>query len=289
MLPTRIGWAIWALVPVAVVAYHYGPGQVAYRRDCAASLERQAAAAESAATEAQQAAYAQHLAAIEARRAALLAQEPSAESSALAAGAAEEKAYADAAKAWKVAADRYGEVHTALGETSPELDRSVRCARARALVRSGEIWTGIGELEGLLEELDTNGQGGTPVARGSREELATAYYYGARLLRLSGMPAQEWQVESGKARQQFRYLAENAREKGAEEASVAYQRNLELVLNLEQSSLVEIQGKPLPKDSPRTSNNANRPCSNCKKKGPKPPQKKDGRGAGGAEEIRDGW
>ncbi|NDG63565.1 MAG: hypothetical protein EBY29_08895, partial [Planctomycetes bacterium] len=66
-----------------------------------------------------------------------------------------------------------------------------------------------------------------------------------------------------------------------------YQRNLELVLNLEQSSLVDLQGKPLPKDSPRAGKPGNRP-GNKPGKSKKPPRE-DGRGAGGAEEIRDGW
>ena len=40
-------------------------------------------------------------------------------------------------------------------------------------------------------------------------ELATAYYYGARLMRLAGKPADEWREVAGRARQNFRYLAED--------------------------------------------------------------------------------
>lgn len=289
MKMSRIGWACWALAPVAAMAYHFGPGQTAYVQDRAAKLQSAALLAERAATDAQDAAYDKHLAGIEARRVAFLSQNPQDEASAMLATKAEDAAYTAAASKWKEAADTLVRVEDTLKQAAPIETRKVRWAKARASVRAGEIWTGISDLEMLIDEIEQDSTGDQSLLTSCREELATAYYYGARLLRLSGMPAQEWMIESGKARQHFRYLAENAKETGeSTDVSANYQKNLELVLNLEQSTLVELQGKALPKDSPKSCCESNR-NSNCKKKGKRPPQKKDGRGAGGAEEITDGW
>jgi hypothetical protein len=299
----RIGWAIWALIPVGVVAYHFGPGQQAAVLDRAASLQHDAITAEAAAKSAQDAAYQAHLMAIDARRAAFLAQSPSADEAAKQATSAEQAAYAKAAETWAGAADAFTRMETLLTEAetkaaaggaslgSSDLNDElleVRLAKSRALVRSGDVWGGISELETVLENVEENPDLESTELR-TREELGTAYYFGARLLRLSGKPAEEWRIESGQARQQFRYLAERARAEGsASEAADLHQKNLELVLNLEQLDLNDLKAKPLPKNSPCQGKEGNRPCNNPKKS-KRPPQKKDGRGAGGAGEIPWGW
>jgi len=283
MMIPRIFWGIWALVPVAAITYHFGPGQSAYVLDKAARLQNQASATQTEAQHAQDAAYATHLVAIEARRLAFIEPTTANQRNASQATATEESMYAVAAKHWKQTAERFQDVLATLGDASPNDAREMRWAKARASVRAGEIWTGIDDLESLIGQLDDHSANDQPLERAAREELATAYYYGARLLRLSGMPPQEWRVESGKARQHFRYLAENSGGQSAQN----FQRNLELVLNLEQTTLSDLQGKPLPKESPRVGNTSNRK-GNRPGKSPRPPRQ-DGRGAGGAEEILDGW
>ncbi len=308
MILSRLGWACWALVPVVAVAYHFGPGQIAAKRDQAARLQSDAIDAERIAEEAQRLAYEQHLAAIDARRAAFLSKSPADEAKALEATQREDAAYARAAEAWREVAGRIEAVTTVFGTTDTPESLQLRLAHGRALVRSGEVWSGIESLESLLTQVDgsaANDATGAPSGRGAeelstrtREELATAYYYGARLLRLNGMPAQEWMVESGKARQHFRLLAEGSRGSGAaadgtgdaaSERAEAHQRNLELVLNLEQSSLAELQAKPIPRESPSKCQ-GNRPSNNPGRKSQRPPQdKRDARGAGGAGAVPPGW
>ena len=67
---------------------------------------------------------------------------------------------------------------------------------------------------------------------------------------------------------------------------VDLQRNVELVLNLEQSSLEELQAKPRPKYEPPGNREGNRPGRG---KSPRPPRKGDDRGAGAAGDIGPGW
>ena len=114
-----------------------------------------------------------------------------------------------------------------------------------------------------------------------REELAAAQYIGARLLREEGRAPEIWKPVANSARQQYRYLAERdlkmssqgnsmevettgseirqtAVERGSVESGDSgvlsrverIQRNLEQVLNLEQSSSEQLEGVPLPRQAP---------------------------------------
>jgi hypothetical protein len=303
---SRLTWGAWATIPVLALAFHYGPGQAYFQRDRAASMVASAEELETEAARLHAAAYEKHLAALQARRTAMLAQTPENDRAMKAATVAETQAVAEAASAWRLVAGTMGEVIEVVGEASPKTVRALRWSRARALVRSGELWTGIGELEDLLTEIPGTAEhaesdivlasdGGANVdepadpafERAVRQEVGAAYYYAARLMRLSGKPAEEWRVESGKARQHFRYLAESAREQGLpEDEALSHERNVELVLDLEQSGQFELEGKPLPKDSPSNCM-GNRPGKKPGRKGPKP--RPDARGAGGAEAVREGW
>ncbi|MFT3686870.1 MAG: hypothetical protein QM783_18440 [Phycisphaerales bacterium] len=139
----------------------------------------------------------------------------------------------------------------------------------------------------MLDSLADAGQSTGPLADQARDEAATGYYYGARLLRASGKPASEWREVSGQARQNFRYLAETA---GSDDAKAAdRQKNLELVLNLEQSSSEDLQAKPLPKYSPRKGAEGLRPGDRAGKTKRPPRKKSDARGAGGTGDIEGGW
>jgi hypothetical protein len=258
--------------------------------DRAARLQATAHDAESLASTAQTQAYEKHLASIAARKKALASGVGEDQASAIAAAADEDATYRAAAEAWKRTADAYQQVETLLAGASPATVERVRWSKSRAMIRSGEIGKGVDELESLLDAFAEEGRGESEIARMTREELATAYYYGARLMRLGGSPAEEWRAVSDKSRQHFRYLAEASRTDGKANESVQnHERNLELVLNLEQSSLVDIQGKALPKDSPRAGRDGLLKGKRKGKTNRPPRQRDDARGAGGAGDLGDGW
>lgn len=290
MILRKIAWSVWALLPVAALAYHFGPGQRSYIEDRAGDLLIQAGKLDAAAETAQEAAYQAHLAALKARRAGLDLKTPEATAAAKAAADAEDEGYAQAASAWNSAAEKLREAQEMLTTAGSEKAQTVRIARARALVRAGNIAEGVGDLEQMLDTLADAGQGTSPLADQAREEAATGYYYGARLLRAIGKPANEWREVSGMARQNFRYLAETSGDATiADPKAAERQKNLELVLNLEQSSSEDIQGKPLPKYSPRRGGEGLREGKNPGKTKRPPRRKGDARGAGGTGEIEGGW
>ncbi|MCH2162639.1 MAG: hypothetical protein MK085_12305 [Phycisphaerales bacterium] len=283
-----IGWVVWALVPVVVLAYHYGPGQHHDRRDAAVKRHLEAIDLETRASVIQAEAYEAHLAVMSSRMATFLPGNEDSGQELESAIAREQEAYARAADQWELVADAYKDVEELLEEDDVVQPR-IRWAKARALVRSGDIWGGAGELEDLLHELDQTDSEGSQLARATREELASAHYFGARLLRLGGEPAMEWRAESAKARQHFRLLAESASSRGERMDVVrGFEDNVERVLDLEQLDLSDIQGMPLPRDSPRGTR-GNRPGNGRPGITQRPPSQRDGRGAGGAGDIGSGW
>jgi hypothetical protein len=287
MILKRAAWSVWALLPVAALAYHFGPGQRAYTEDRAGDLLAQARALDTAAESAQDDAYKAHLAALKARNVAITNNSSENAAAAKTAADAEDAAYTRAAEAWTATADKLKEAHDLLTTSGSEKASTVRIARDRALIRSGAIGDGVNDLEVMLDSLSDAGQSTTPLADQARDEAATGYYYGARLLRASGKPASEWREVSGQARQNFRYLAEAA---GPDDTKAAdRQKNLELVLNLEQSSSEDLQAKPLPKYSPRKGGEGLRPGDRQGKTKRPPRKKSDARGAGGTGDIEGGW
>jgi hypothetical protein len=220
------------------------------------------------------------MASLEARRATLVHDNAETRLALQRATEAETRAFEASNAAWRLVADTCARIEETAQGASPETIRKIRWSRARALVRAGDIWAGIGELESILADASDR-EGG--LVRATREQLGAAYYYGARLMRLAGEPDSEWLIETGKARQHFRYLAERA---DSQHAARDHQRNVELVLNLEQEGRFALEGKPLPKDSPSRCNGT-RP--NAGRKNKRPPNNRDSRGAGGAEDIYTGW
>jgi len=182
---TRILWALWAVLPVIGFAWHFGPGQVELRRDEAARALVEARAAEQVAKDAQRVAHEAQLERLAADKVAFLADpEDQATRLAEAARRKEDEAYAVAADKWKRTADAYQVVEELLGERKEGL--VVRWAKARALVRAGEIWNGIDEFRSIVAVAEYPESSDPRLALAAREELAVANYYGARLLREEG-------------------------------------------------------------------------------------------------------
>lgn len=292
---SRAGWTLWALVPVAVIAFHFGPGQELSAREVAASRFRAASDLEQLALASQSAAYELHLEAIEARRVAfmdrveLMDDSEEATSDELAQALENERqAYEHAAERWAEAANAYQQVEDQLGDTDQETIARIQWSKARAQVRSGAIWDGAAELEELVD-IGSEDPTLASLGRAAREELAVAHYFGARLLRAAGEPAKTWRAEAIKARQHFRYLAESASQDGASKEVVrALEDNVERTIELEQMDKSELEGRPLPRESPRGMR-GRRPGQGRPGITQRPPNRPDGRGAGGAGPIGPGW
>lgn len=251
-----LGWIFWAVLPVIGLAIHYGPGQVWMAFDDAAQIASQASAAQETADAAQAAAYAAHLKTFEAQKQLFLQGQDLGQPADGAAAArlealrtAEEEAYAVAARAWGRVANQYQEAAERIDGT--RTSDTMHWASARAKVRAGEVFNGVQDLQQLLRVYQEQDEGDSPMAEAIREELAAAQYVGARLLREEGRPSSVWRDVSGAARRHYRYLAERHRGGANHDVAQQMQRNLEQVLNLEQSDRSQLDGMPLPRQSPR--------------------------------------
>lgn len=285
-----IGWSVWAVLPVLALAFHFGPGQAYLNRDLATAQLKIANLLEAEAKRLQNDAYVAQFETLAAREQLVEQDNETLREETNRLLEAEQKAYALASDAWKLAAERYEQVESLLAE-APEANQ-VRLLRGRALVRAGEVFNGIEELQATLvaaRESPASGSAKTSeLIDATREELAAAHYYGARLLREEGRSAGVWRNVSETSRQQFRFLAEQSADAKQEETARSLQRNLERVLDLEQQDRAELVGRPIPKDSPR----ARRPGDGEPAKRPgngRRPGDRPGNGAAGMMEMGDGW
>ena len=106
---------------------------------------------------------------------------------------------------------------------------------------------------------------------------------------MAGEPARVWRAEALKARQHFRLLAETAAATGADADVVrGLEDNVERTIDLEQMDKSELEGRAMPRESPRGTR-GRRPGQGREGITNRPPTQRDGRGAGGAGPVGPGW
>lgn len=215
----------WLMVPVAVGAYHYGPGQERLRLD----------------------------------------------------GAADELARAQARAAqenWSAAADSYEKALALLPPDHAAEARRIRLERDKAWLNDRKLPEAAADLKALAEEIQADKGADPALLADARDALANAQYYLTWLMRLEGLPREEWEPEIDGARQTYKLLAEQATD---EAAAVRHQEDLESAIRLARMEPGDLQGLAIPKQ-----------CQGCKSgqckskkpgKSPKTGPVKDARGA----------
>jgi hypothetical protein len=209
---------LWLLIPVALGAYHFGPGQDRLRADrAAAAVER-------------------------AQTATKLARETATKEG----DEAARPIWADAEAAWSQALDL-------LPPGSGAEQRALRLERAKAQMYISKLPDAEHELESLVEEISADPKADKAEMRATREALANAQYYTTWLMRLEGAPREEWEPKIEASRQNYKLIAEDAALKSdasaggdVQVASVRAAENLEAAIRLERMSLSDLQGVPLP-------------------------------------------
>ncbi len=215
----------WLMVPVAVGAYHYGPGQERLKADDA-GVALQAATAQ-----------------------------------------AESERWAEAVTAYDRALGALPAGHEAEA-------RAIRLERAKAQMFAGQLPEARFELAALVDEAQADPKADPALLAGARESLANSQYYMTWLMRLEGLPREEWEPEIDASRQGYRLLAERAAAQGDDEAADRLGEDLESAIRLARMEPGDLQGMALPKQ-----------CQGCKSgqcKGKKPVRK-----PGGGEKVKD--
>lgn len=206
----------------------------------------------------------------------------------------------EAQERWEEAAAAYDQALVLMKASGAgvgtELERDermrVEIAAARAQMYAGDFVPGQERLEQLLEKTAEKPVG-AEVEELLRTEVARAGYYAAWGMRLEGAGEEEWLAESGKARAQYRLLAERA-ESEAETTERTHHEDLEAVVRFERMTLDELKAMAPPKQCQNCKNGM---CNSKRKQkqsqSPKSGQPKDAREkinqAGSSERSGKGW
>lgn len=161
----------------------------------------------------------------------------------------------------------YTEALGRLPEERSEDAVSIRLALAKVQMDSGELPEARLALESLVSSLEETPISNTQLVDESRSTLAQSQYLLTWLMRLEGQPAEAWEPEIEAARQNYRFLAQEAQRAGNEEAFARHQHDLEASIRLARMELSELQGLKIPSQCKNC-------CSQCKKPGKKPAKKK---------------
>jgi hypothetical protein len=183
-----------------------------------------------------------------------------------------------AAQKWAKAEEKYAEALKRLPSGKVDEGRRIRLELARAQMQGSELPAAHRGLKGLCEELQDDKAVAPELLADARSTLAQSQYYMTWLMRLEGLPREEWEPEIEASRQNYRLLAEGAETAGDAEGQKKHQEDLESAVRLARMDLSELQGLPLPSQCKCKC------CGSCKSKRPgkgqKPASKpQDARGA----------
>ena len=151
-----------------------------------------------------------------------------------------------AKKQWKDAVSAYEAALAVLPKGHDEVRQSVRLERAKAMMFCSELPAANSELLMLVDELQQKEDSDQKVLNGARAALANSQYYKTWLMRLEGLPRNEWEPEIDAARQTFKMLASNSVANGDEQNAKRHQEDLESAIRLARMDLSDLQGLPLP-------------------------------------------
>lgn len=147
---------------------------------------------------------------------------------------------------WTEAVERYDEVLAELPSESVDAGRHARIERAKARMLSAQLPAAHTDLQDLVEEMLADGNADPDLLDRAREALASSQYYMTWLMRLEGLPREEWEPEIEAARQTYRLLAERAEARGDSAAGAKAEEDLESAIRLARMELTDLQGLPLP-------------------------------------------
>ncbi len=147
---------------------------------------------------------------------------------------------------WDEALTLYSDALARLPAEEISTARRIRLARAKVQMNASELPQARADLASLVDELAEDKQADPKLLASAREALANAKFYMTWLMRLEGVPRDEWEGEIESARELYRFLAEDAEKSGADEVVKRHRESLEAAVRLARMELKELQGLPLP-------------------------------------------
>lgn len=147
---------------------------------------------------------------------------------------------------WTDAVDMFNTVLADLPEDKIAESRSVILEKAKCQMMAAKLPEARETLEGLLDDVRSDSTSDKKFKTEVQSALANSQYYMTWLMRLEGVPEEEWKPEIEAARQHYTQLTIDAKELGDEELLSRSAEDLESSVRLARMDLSELQGLPLP-------------------------------------------
>lgn len=147
---------------------------------------------------------------------------------------------------WPEAVAKYENALALLPKGHDDVRQKVRLERAKAMMFCSELPAANSELVMLVDELQQTSTSDQQTLTEARGALANSQYYQTWLMRLEGLPREEWEPQIDAARQTYKMLASTATSAGDAQNAKRYTEDLESVIKLARMDLTDLQGLPLP-------------------------------------------
>ncbi len=151
-----------------------------------------------------------------------------------------------ASATWARAEEEYEQALRLLPSCYVTETRRLRLERAKAQMLAKKLPQAHKDLQGLVDELKADKDADPKMLAQARLALANSQYYMTWLMRLEGLPRDDWEPEIEAARQTYRLLAEQSETLGDSSATKKHREDLESAIRLARLDLSELQGLPLP-------------------------------------------
>ena len=150
------------------------------------------------------------------------------------------------AEDWSKAVDQFDQVLADLPAEKKTESRGLMLEKAKAQMMAAELPKARETLESLLMEVRQDDEADARFVADVQSTLANSQYYMTWLMRLEGMPEEEWMPEIEAARQHYTQLTLDAKKFGDTELAVRSAEDLESTIRLARMDLGELQALPLP-------------------------------------------
>lgn len=149
-------------------------------------------------------------------------------------------------KEWAKAQPLFEQALEQLPDDELATQRRVRLERAKCQLQNKQLPEANQDLKVLVNELAADETADPVLLSESRSALANSQYYITWLMRLEGLPRDQWEPEITASQQLYRLLAEEAAATDDDRLLENYQKDLESAVKLARLDLGELQGLPLP-------------------------------------------
>lgn len=147
---------------------------------------------------------------------------------------------------WPGAVAKYDEVLGSLPAEKVAESRTIILEKAKAQMMAAELPKARQSLETLLIDARADDESDPRFVAEVQSTLANSQYYMTWLMRLEGMPEEEWMPEIEAARQHYTQLTQTAGQLGDRELLVRSSEDLESSIRLARMDLGDLQALPLP-------------------------------------------